>query len=90
MIVDVGAVDCDSSVVQTVLRSRLHTINTEQQTKRALSSYDDKRYVLSCGVHTLAFGNGMIEDGTLQQQGCPFCANAYVDPQGSRYPALPR
>jgi len=90
MIVDVGAAEADSTAVQVVLRSRLHAINTEQQTKRALSSYDDKRYVLSCGVHTLAYGNGMIESGGLSD-GCPFCADAFVDPQdSSRDPALPR
>jgi hypothetical protein len=89
MIADLWAAEADSTVVQVVLRSRLHVIDTEQQTKRALSSYDDKRYVLSCGVHTLAYGNVKIEDGTLQD-GCPFCAEAHVDAVEGVDAALPK
>lgn len=88
MIKDVESVGPDMEQQQVVLRSRLHVINTERQKKRALSSYDDKRYVLPCGVHTLAYGNVMLTDGTLQQ-GCPFCAESYKYDDGTVDPSIP-
>jgi len=41
-------------VDQTVLRSRAHEVATVSQSKLALQPYDDKRYILSDGVRTLA------------------------------------
>jgi len=38
-------------------RSRNHTINTIQNTKICLSSYDDKRYLLMDGENSLAYGH---------------------------------
>ncbi len=69
-----GAVGSDLLHAQNVLRSQLHVISTEQQVKRSLSSYDDKRYILPCGVHTLAYGNALIGAGL--GAGCPFCAQS--------------
>lgn len=89
MIQEAGVVGADARHAQVVLRSRLHQITTERQTKRSLSSYDDKRYVLACGVHTLAYGNVALTDGSLEH-GCPFCAESFLAPNGTLDPSLPR
>ena len=47
---------------QTILRSYEHEIYTEEVNKIALSAQDDKRYILSDGVHTLAWGHYKIKD----------------------------
>jgi len=38
-------------------RSQNHTIHTQRNVKICLSSYDDKRYLLSDGVNSLAYGH---------------------------------
>ena len=38
-------------------RSRNHTIHTQRNVKICLSSYDDKRYLFSVGVNSLAYGH---------------------------------
>ena len=40
-----------------VIRSHCHEIYTEEINKIALSSYDDKRVIMSDGIHTLAYGH---------------------------------
>ena len=45
---------------QNILRSYEHEIYTEEVNKVALSAEDDKRYILSDGVHTLAWGHCKI------------------------------
>ena len=47
---------------QNILRSYEHEVYTEEVNKVALSAEDDKRYILSDGVHTLAWGHHKIED----------------------------
>ena len=47
---------------QNILRSYEHEIYTEEVNKIALSAADDKRYILSDGVHTLAWGHYKIKD----------------------------
>jgi hypothetical protein len=44
---------------QTVARvvSKNHVLQTVQVRKVCLSAFDDKRYVLADGVHTLAYGH---------------------------------
>ena len=39
-----------------------HEVYTEEVNKIALSAQDDKRYILSDGVHTLAWGHYKIKD----------------------------
>jgi len=41
-------------------RSRNLTIHTQQNCKICLSSYDDKRYLLSDGVNSLAYGHNRV------------------------------
>ena len=40
-----------------VIRSHCHEIYTEEINKIALSSDDDKRVMMSDGIHTLAYGH---------------------------------
>ena len=47
---------------QNILRSYDHDVYTEEVNKIALSAQDDKRYILSDGVHTLAWGHYKIKD----------------------------
>ena len=47
---------------QNILRSYDHEVYTEEVNKVALSALDDKRYILSDGMHTLAWGYYKIKD----------------------------
>ena len=47
---------------QNILRSYNHEAYTEEVNKIALSAQDDKRYILSDGIHTLAWGHYKIKD----------------------------
>ena len=47
---------------QNILRSHNHEVYTEEVNKVALSALDDKRYILSDGMHTLAWGHYKIKD----------------------------
>ena len=54
------------SFSQTVLRSKSHKIGVYEQTKKALSPLDTKRYILDNGIDTLAFGHYKIKEAALQ------------------------
>ena len=45
---------------QNILRSYEHEVYTEEVNKIALSSIDDKRYILGDGIHTLTWGHYRI------------------------------
>ena len=47
---------------QNIVRSYNHEVYTEEVNKVALSALDDKRYILSDGVDTLAWGHYKIKD----------------------------
>ena len=47
---------------QNILRSYEHEVYTEEVNKIALSSIDDKRYILGDGIHTLAWGHHKIKN----------------------------
>ena len=47
---------------QNILRSYEHEVFTEEVNKIALSSIDDKRYILGDGIHTLAWGHHKIKN----------------------------
>ncbi len=55
-------VDCISGcaaphVANTSIRSFSHDVYTTETQQTGLSPFDDKRYVLDCGVDTLAYGH---------------------------------
>ena len=43
------------------IRSLRHQLVTQEQQKTGLSPFDDKRYILNCGIHTLAHGHYRIK-----------------------------
>ena len=45
------------SVVQRTIRASKFKLYSYEMRKRALSSFDDKKHVLSDGIHTLAYGH---------------------------------
>ena len=45
------------------IKSRHHRLRTVNTVKEGLSPYEDKRYVLSCGVCTLSYGHRSIGSG---------------------------
>ena len=47
---------------QNILRSYEHEVFTEEVNKIALSALDDKRHILSDGIHTLAWGHHKIKN----------------------------
>jgi UDP-N-acetyl-D-mannosaminuronic acid transferase (WecB/TagA/CpsF family) len=46
---------------QKVFRTKTHNIYTAEQNKKALSAYDDKRFILEDGINTLAWGHYQIK-----------------------------
>ena len=50
---------------QRGFRSDRHTLITVQRVKKALSYFDDKRYLLNDGVSTLPYGHYAIEEGLV-------------------------
>ena len=44
------------------IRSYDHEVYTEKINKIALSPFDDKRYILKDGIHTLGWGNYKIKE----------------------------
>ncbi|CAI6369969.1 unnamed protein product [Macrosiphum euphorbiae] len=44
-------------VKQNLFRTKKHDIFTVEQNKKALSVYDDKRFILENGIDTLAWGH---------------------------------
>lgn len=74
MVQPMAGVGADLLHAQVILRSRLHVISTELQVKRSLSSYDDKRYIFPCGLHSMAYGNVHLTAAAAASEGsCPFC-----------------
>lgn len=45
-----------------LIRSKKHVISTVLQNKVSVSPFDDKRYILSDGIHTMAHGNVKIKE----------------------------
>jgi hypothetical protein len=50
----------ESRRINRRIGSKLHNIYTYEVNKRDLCSYDDKRYILDDGIHTLAYGHHSI------------------------------
>ena len=53
---------------QNILRSYEHEVYTEEVNKVALSALDDKRYILSDGMDTLALGHYKIQQGDYRRE----------------------
>ena len=59
------------------IRRFKHHIVTQVSGKVGLSPYEDKRYVLPCGVHTLAYGHFRIKDETNPPPTCKLCDGVF-------------
>lgn len=69
--------DCIEGFSKTVvkqyhIRSTDHVIKTLQVQKTCFSSFDDKRYLMPCGVHSVPYGSKLIKLAE-QQKHCVFC-----------------
>jgi hypothetical protein len=60
-------------VGQCRIESKNHTIRVVSTEKRAISSFDDKRYVFNCNIHTAAYGSTLINASRGGPGTCPFC-----------------
>ena len=58
------------SITQYQIRSKSHKIFTAKIQKAAFSSFDDKRYLMSCGLHSVGYGSCLINNDS---QTCFFC-----------------
>lgn len=62
------------NVTQFQIRSKNHQLFTAKINKLCFSSFDDKRYLMKCGVHSLAYGSNLISSGKgRSKQNCPMC-----------------
>ena len=62
----------EHSVTQHTIQSRKHQNMLMQQRKLAFSSFDDKRYLMPCGQHSVPYGSWLI-DATKVDDACYFC-----------------
>jgi hypothetical protein len=56
MVQPIEVVEADARVEQYRMTTRLHQVTVQRVRKRALSSYDDKRWIADDGVETHAHG----------------------------------
>ena len=61
---------CSYTTTQFTLRSKNHQIQLAKQQKLCFSSYDDKMYLLDCGLHSLPYYSSEICDNVPK---CTFC-----------------
>ena len=50
--------------VNTQIRSQQHQLVVAQVNKTALSAFDDKRFLLDCGVKSLAYGHHSLKQSS--------------------------
>jgi hypothetical protein len=58
-------------VTQHHIRSKNHLLQTIAVNKIALTSFDDKRFLFNCSVHSVPYGSKIIRENKLMK--CPFC-----------------
>jgi hypothetical protein len=68
---------CIDTFSKTVLkqyhiRSSNHIVKTLQVEKTCFSSFDDKRYLMPCGIHSVAYGSKFIQ-AAEETKKCVFC-----------------
>lgn len=59
-------------VVQYRIQSKNHIVHTLKINKTAFTSFDDKRYLMNCGVHSLPYGSKYIKVMSEKDK-CIFC-----------------
>jgi hypothetical protein len=58
------------NITQFQIRSKNHNIFTAKINKLAFSSFDDKRYLMMCGYHSVSYGSKFILN---EKQNCHLC-----------------
>ena len=48
------------------IQSKKHVLKTVQLTKQSLTSFDDKRYLLPCGIHSYSYYSVLIQKNNGQ------------------------
>lgn len=61
---------CTVNVVQYNIQSTDHKVKTLRQKRRALGSFDDKRWLYNCGLHSRPYHDAGKDDGQ-----CPECSD---------------
>lgn len=59
-------------ITQFNIRSRSHQVNTMKMQKVGFTSFDDKRYLMKCGIHSVPYGSCVIKQ-CEKKNICPFC-----------------
>lgn len=62
-----------TTVSQFHIRSTNHVVKTLKVHKTCFSSFDDKRYLMSCGIHSIPYGSKFVEV-TERTKKCIFCS----------------
>jgi hypothetical protein len=60
------------SVVQYNIRAKNHVIHTQRIKKICFTSFDDKRYIMDCAIHSVPYGSKFIKK-SIRTGLCPFC-----------------
>jgi len=55
-----------------IISSKKNSVSTIRQNKRALSDFDSKRWIYSCGVHSDPYGSKILKDKFLFCQKCKY------------------
>lgn len=58
------------SIDQFHIRAKSHNVYTTKISRLAFSSYDDKRWIFNCAVHSVPYGSVLINK---QSELCPLC-----------------
>lgn len=61
------------SVTQHMIQAKNHVNMLVKSTKIAMTSFDDKRSLNMCGLHSLPYGSKLMESQT--EEGCIYCEN---------------
>jgi hypothetical protein len=59
------------NVTQHHIRSINHRVQTNEVRKICFSSFDDKRFLFNCAVHSVPYGSKRINEQTVEM--CPLC-----------------
>lgn len=59
-------------VTQYAIRSKSHNITTQKMNRLCFSSFDDKRYLWQCAIHSSPYSSYLIKKYENKKK-CPFC-----------------
>jgi hypothetical protein len=69
---------CQQSISQVSIRAKSHVVQTLKSQKICFSSFDDKRYLMECGIHSVPYGSRLIET-SKRLNGCYYCIRDKTD-----------